>query len=76
MILFEFYDKPPTGWQDAEDDHSQLRWGETRKTRLTLSEINKMRRMNDVMNYERAKDLQKIRKQYSPPTAEGAGPTL
>lgn len=76
MILNEFYDKPPTGWQDEEDDHSQLKWGESRKTRLTLSEINKMRRMNDVMNFERAKDLKKIRKQYAPPSAEGGAPTL
>lgn len=76
MLLLEFYEKPPTGWQDESDDHSTVEWGETRKTRLTLREINKLRRMNEVQNYERAKDLKKIRKQYAPPAQEGAAPSL
>jgi hypothetical protein len=75
MILLEFYDSAPKGWQDVEDDNSQPKWGETRKTKLLLREINKLRRMNEVQAYERAKELKKIRKQYAPP-AEGAGPTL
>lgn len=75
MILLEFYESAPKGWQDVEDDHSQPKWGETRKTKLLLREINKMRRMNEVQAYERAKELKKIRKQYAPP-AQSAGPTL
>jgi hypothetical protein len=73
MLLLEFYDKAPTDFQDINDDHSQVRWGELRKTRLTLSEINKIRRMNEVQAYERAQNLKKIRRQYSPPAA---GPGL
>lgn len=67
MILLEFYDEAVEGYQDVKDDHSQPKWGESRKTRLTLAAINKIRRMNDVQSFERAKTLKKIRAQYSPP---------
>jgi hypothetical protein len=73
MILREFYEAAPTGWQDVQDDHSQPVWGETRKTKLTLGQINKIRKMNEVQAFERANDLKKIRKQYAPPAA---GPSL
>jgi hypothetical protein len=69
----EFYNSVPTNFQDIENDNSQPRWLETRKTRLTLAAINKIRRMNEVQAYERAKNLKKIRQQYSPPVA---GPGL
>lgn len=75
MILREFFEAAPDGWQDVQDDHSQPEWGEGRKTKLLLREINKLRRMQEVQAFERAKDLKKIRKQYSPP-AEGAAPSL
>ncbi len=67
MKLFEFYQPAPPGWQSVEDDHSSPVWGETRKTKLTLSMINKIRQMNEVQAYERAQDLKKIRKQYGTP---------
>ena len=55
-----------------EDDHSQPRWGDSRKTKgLTLAAINKIRRMKEVRTYEQAENLKKIRKQYSPPAPEG-----
>jgi len=73
MLLMEFYNSVPTNFQDIENDNSQPRWLETRKTRLTLAAINKIRRMNEVQAYERAKNLKKIRQQYSPPVA---GPGL
>lgn len=76
MLLREFYEAAPDGWQDVKDDHSQPKWGETRKTKLTLREINKLRRMQEVQAFERARELKKIRKQYAPPTQEGAAPTL
>lgn len=73
MLLLEFYNSAPKDMQDVDQDHSQVRWGEVRKTRLTLASINKIRRMNEVQAYERAKNLKKIRTQYSPPAA---GPGL
>jgi hypothetical protein len=72
MILREFFEAAPQGWQEVEDDQSQLHWGETRKTKLTLGMISKLRKMNDVQAYERAQDLKKIRKQYKSPAGDGA----
>jgi hypothetical protein len=70
MLLFEFYQQAPTDVQDLENDNSKPEWGESRKTKLTLGMINKIRRMNDVQSFERANDLKKIRKQYQPPAPE------
>lgn len=71
MLLLEFFDAAPKGWQDVQDDHSQPKWGESRKTKLLLREINKLRRMHEVQSFERAKERKKIRKQYQPP-AQGS----
>ena len=75
MYLREFYEAAPQDWQDTSDDHSIPKWGEGRKTKLTLQQINKMRRMNEVQAYERAKGLEKIRKQYGA-QPQAAGPSL
>ncbi len=72
MILLEFFDAAPEGWQDVADDHSQPKWGESRKTKLTLAMISKIRKMNDVQAFERAKDLKLIRKQYGQPAQDSA----
>ena len=74
MFLREFYQAPPEGWQDVSQDNSQPKWGDARKTKLTLEMINKLREMNDVMAFERAKDLAKIREQYGTPDAAGSPP--
>lgn len=74
MLLNEMYTAAPTGYQDEDSDNSRPQWGDTRKTRLTLRQINKLRRMMDVRNYEHAQSLKKIRKQYAP--AAAAGPAL
>ena len=67
MLLFEFFQKDPSGYQDLEDDNTQPRLGELRKTKLTLRQINKLRRMNDLRTYEYKEKLKQIKKQYSPP---------
>lgn len=74
MKLFEMYDAPVEGYQDAAQDQSKWKWTETRKTKLTLKQIRKLRKMLDVRNYEYAKNLKKVRKQYEPVSEEQ--PTL
>ena len=77
MKLFEMYDAPTPGYQDAADDQSKWKWGETRKTKLTLRQIRKLRKMLDVRNYERSKYLKKVHEQYGASAqAEGATPTV
>jgi len=76
MILLELFDPATPGYQDIADDNSKPKWKESRKTKLTLRQIRKLRKMNDVRNFEKQKYLKKIYAQYSPPAAEGAAPTL
>jgi hypothetical protein len=76
MKLFEMFDAPVQGYQDAEKDGSRPKWKQFRKSKLTLKQIRKLRKMNDVRNYERTQNLKKIRKQYTPAPAEGAAPSL
>lgn len=68
MMLFEFYEAP-SGFQDLSDDNSRPKWGEGRHTKLTFGEINKLRRMSEIKNFERANNLKKIRAQYKPAPA-------
>jgi hypothetical protein len=77
MILLELFDPGVQGYQDIEADNSKPVWRTSRKTKLTLKQIRKLRRMLDVRNYERRIYLKKIQSQYGPQAgAEGAAPTL
>ena len=76
MKLFEFFDansKPAydvdNGHQDVADDNSVPTMYDTRKTKLTLKQINKLRQLNDVRMYEYQENLKQIKKQYAPPAA-------
>ena len=70
MKLMEMFDAPVQGYQDAEKDSSRPKWKQTRKSKLTLRQIRKLRKMNDVRNYEKANYLKKINAQYSQPKAD------
>jgi hypothetical protein len=72
MKLFEMFNPAVPGYQDTSDDNSKPRWKESRKTKLTLRQIRKLRKMFDVRNFEKSKNLKKIRKQYQPPAAPPA----
>jgi hypothetical protein len=66
MILTELYQKVPQGFQELEQDNSQITAKDLRKTRLTLFQLNKLRQMNDLRQYERKEKIKKIKAQYSP----------
>ena len=70
MNLFEMFEPAIPGYQDVESDNSRPQWRESRKTKLTLRQIRKLRKMNDVRNYEKASYLKKINAQYSQPKAD------
>ena len=72
MILNELYQRAPEAYQDVAQDNSQPRLHDLRKTKLTLRQINKLRRLNDVRQYEFKEKLKKIQRQYAPP----AQPTM
>ena len=67
MKLFEFYDATADGYQEQKDDNSVPELGELRKTKLTLKQISKLRRMYDLRNYEKQEDLKRIQAQFAPP---------
>jgi hypothetical protein len=67
MNLLEMFDQAVPGYQDVQDDNTQLDDDATRKTRLTLKQVNKLRKMLDVRNVEYKEKLKKIQKQYAAP---------
>lgn len=69
MLLQEFFKKEPGAYQDLSQDNSQTRLGDMRKTRLTLRQLNKLRKMNDVRAFEYKEKLKLVRQQYAPPPA-------
>ena len=73
MQLLEMFDAPINGLQDVNSDNSKPVWKTSRKTKLTLKQIRKLRRMLDVRNYENKKYLENVRKQYGAKPEEAAG---
>lgn len=67
MILNELYEPVPAGYQDVAQDNTQPSLGDLRKTKLTLRQINKLRRLNDVRTYEFKEKLKRVQQQYAPP---------
>ena len=67
------FDAPINGLQDVNTDNSKPVWRTSRKTKLTLAQIRKLRKMMDVRNYEKKLYLNKVRTQYgAKPEAEAA----
>jgi hypothetical protein len=78
MKLFEMFEPAIEGYQDVQSDNSKPKWKESRKTKLTLKQIRKLRKMNDVRNYEKSQYLKKVHEQYGPQANAEAGgaPTI
>ena len=66
MLLREFWKKDPEAYQDVSQDNSQPTLKDLRKTRLTLRQLNKLRKMNDIRAFEYKEKLKDIRTQYAP----------
>lgn len=78
MLLREFFyfdetmeDKEDVSY-DINDDASTVKADDTRVTRLTLGDINKIRKASEFHDSEKQEELKKIQAQYKAP-AEGAG---
>jgi hypothetical protein len=69
MNLFEIYSQEPGAYQDLNQDNSQPTLSDTRKTRLTLRQLNKLRQLNDIRSVEYKEKLKLIKQQYAPPPA-------
>lgn len=65
MLLQEMlHDTTPKAYRDDASDSSTLKYGDVRKTKLTLAQINLVRKMNDQRKIEYAQKLKEIKLQY------------
>ncbi len=65
--IYEVNSEGKDGYQDVSQDNSQPQLGDLRKTKLTLRQINKLRRLNDVRAYEFKEKIDRVKKQYGSP---------
>ena len=71
MNLYEMFSDDPAEYQSTEDDNTILKGlKDMRKSKLTLTQLNKIRVMNDLRTYEKEKDLEKVKAQYGAKAAE------
>lgn len=73
MLLNEMWSSTPQPYQDVENDNSQPRLGQIRKTRLTLSQIRQLRQLNDIRVVEYEEKMVDLKKQYGTVAQEGGG---
>jgi hypothetical protein len=73
MQLLELYNEIPAGYRSEKDDNSVIKIDDTRKTRLTLGRLNKLRIMNDTRKLEHEKKLEKVSTQYKSAAEASAG---
>ena len=69
MILNELFQNYPDEMQDKSNDDSKLEFTDSRKTKLTLAQINRLRRMDDMRALEQQKEIAFVKKMYAPPPA-------
>jgi organic radical activating enzyme len=72
MFLSEMFDEYKKGYQSLENDKSQQKIEDLRKTRLTLAQINQLRKMNDQRSLEFKENLQKVKLMYGQSAAPAA----
>lgn len=73
MNLSEIYSPTPDGYRSEKEDNSVININDTRKTRLTLDRLNRLRIMNDTRKLEHEKKLEAVASQYKAPAAAAAG---
>ena len=64
MLIFEMFDTERDGYQDVAQDNSQPQLHDLRKTKLTLKQINQLRKMHDLRKFEFKEKLEKVQNQY------------
>jgi hypothetical protein len=67
MQVMEIFEPTPAGYRDEKEDNSVISADDTRKTRLTLDTLHRLRIMNDTRKLEHEKKLEKVATQYKAP---------
>lgn len=73
MFLFELFDQAVDGIQDVSADGSKVQWEDTRKAKLTLKQLSKLRKLHDTRTFEKHENLKKVRNQYKAPAQAAPG---
>jgi hypothetical protein len=72
MFINEFFStNSAEGYSSENDDQSVKKMTDSRKSRLTLLQIKRLRVMNDLRTFERQQEVEDVAKQYKPPAAAG-----
>ena len=64
MFLNEMFAEYKKGYQELSNDKSQQKVEDLRKTRLTLAQINQIRKMNDQRTIEQKEHMEKVKAMY------------
>jgi hypothetical protein len=64
MFLNEMFAEYKKGYQELASDKSQQKIEDLRKTRLTLAQINQIRKMNDQRTLEQKEKLERVKLMY------------
>lgn len=77
MFITELFDlKNNPGYRTEKEDDSVQKMSDTRKSRLTLAQIKRLRIMNDLRKFEHQKKVEGLSKQYQPAAATGGIPPV
>lgn len=67
MKLIEmFSDANMTGYRTEKDDNTTVRLSDLRKSKLTLSQLHRLRIMHDVRKLEKSNNLKNVQAQFKP----------
>jgi len=69
----EILEPTPGGYRSEKEDNTSIKLSDTRKLRLTLDRLNKLRKMNDTRKLEHELKLEKLSGQYKPAAAAPGG---
>lgn len=72
MFLNEMFAEYKKGYQELSNDQSQQKIEDLRKTRLTLAQINQIRKMNDQRTLEQKEKLERVKLMYGQSAAPAA----
>lgn len=64
-LLVEFYDP-------ADDEQAKIEMSDTRRPRLTLRHLHKLRKMRDLQAADKAEHAQFVQQMYGTPADDGA----
>ena len=69
MLLFELGNRKENENKQYQDSSAAMKT-DTRKTRLTLEQLSKLRKLSDLKAAEYQESIKEIRKQFAPAAAE------